>query len=65
MQNYRRLLDLALKLWMHHFEFLNLGYAAYLDFFGFCKRAFPGIPDQSIARMVAGIEVDCSARTTS
>ena len=58
MQNYRRLLDLALKLWMHHFEFLNLGYAAYLDFFGFCKRAFPGIPDQSIARMVAGIEVD-------
>ena len=43
---------------MHHFEFLNLGYAAYLDFFGFCKRAFPGIPDQSIARMVAGIEVD-------
>ena len=57
-QNYRRLLDLALKLWMHHFEFLNLGYAAYLDFFGFCKRAFPGIPDQSIARMVAGIEVD-------
>ena len=57
-QDYRRLLDLALKLWMHHFEFLNLGYAAYLDFFGFCKRAFPGIPDQSIARMVAGIEVD-------
>ena len=57
-QSYRRLLDLALKLWMHHFEFLNLGYAAYLDFFGFCKRAFPNIPDQSIARMVAGIEVD-------
>jgi len=57
-QGYRGLLDLALKLWMHHFEFLNLGYAAYLDFFGFCKRAFPDIPDQSIARMVAGIEVD-------
>jgi pyruvate,water dikinase len=57
-QSYRRLLDLALELWMHHFEFLNLGYAAYLDFFAFCKRAFPDIPDQSIARMVAGIEVD-------
>lgn len=57
-QGYRGLLDLALKLWMHHFEFLNLGYAAYLDFFTFCKRAFPAIPDQSIARMVAGIEVD-------
>ncbi len=58
LQGYRGLLDLALKLWMHHFEFLNLGYAAYLDFFGFCKRAFPNIPDPSIARMVAGIEVD-------
>jgi pyruvate,water dikinase len=57
-QGYRGLLDLALKLWMHHFEFLNLGYAAYLDFFAFCRRAFPSIPDQSIARMVAGIEVD-------
>jgi pyruvate, water dikinase len=57
-RGYRGLLDLALKLWMHHFEFLNLGYAAYLDFFAFCKRAFPSIPDQSVARMVAGIEVD-------
>ena len=31
---------------------------AYLDFFGFCKQAFPGIPDQAIAPMVQGIEVD-------
>lgn len=57
-QGYRDLLNLSLKLWMHHFEFLNLGYAAYLDFFGFCKKAFPDIPEQAIARMVAGIEVD-------
>jgi pyruvate,water dikinase len=57
-QAYRGLVDLGLKLWMHHFEFLNLGYAAYLDFFSFCKRAFPNIPDQSVARMVAGIDVD-------
>jgi pyruvate,water dikinase len=57
-QSYRRLLDLALQLWMHHFEFLNLGYAAYLDLFMFCKHVFPGIPEQSVARMVAGIEVD-------
>ena len=57
-QGYRRLLDLCLTLWMHHFEFLNLGYAAYLDFFGFCRQAFPGIPDQAVARMVSGVEVD-------
>ena len=51
---YHRLLDLALTLWQYHFEFLNLGYAAYLDFFGFCKQSFPSIPDLAIAKMVAG-----------
>ncbi len=56
--SYHSLIDLTLKLWHHHFEFLNLGYAAYLDFFGFCKQLFPSIPDQAIAKMVAGIEVD-------
>ena len=57
-EDYRRLLNLGLKLWQYHFEFLNLGYAAYLDFFGFCKEAFPNIPDLAIAKMVAGVEVD-------
>ncbi|MBF4767773.1 hypothetical protein ISU10_08340 [Nocardioides agariphilus] len=55
---YHRFQDLAQKIWQYHFEFLNLGYAAYLDFFGFCKQAFPSIPDLAIAKMVAGIEVD-------
>jgi pyruvate,water dikinase len=58
MSSYNRLLDLTLKLWNYHFEFLNLGYAAYLDFFGFCKQLWPSIPDQSIAKMVAGVHVD-------
>lgn len=55
---YHRLLDLGLTLWQYHFEFLNLGYAAYLDFFGFCKAAFPSIPDLAVAKMVAGVDVD-------
>jgi pyruvate, water dikinase len=58
LERYHRLVDLALQLWQYHFEFLNLGYAAYLDFFGFCKQAFPNIPDLAIAKMVAGVEVD-------
>jgi pyruvate,water dikinase len=58
MSQYSRLVDLTLKLWNYHFEFLNLGYVAYLDFFGFCKQVFPNIPDQAIAKMVAGVEVD-------
>jgi len=45
------------KMWMHHFEFLMLGYGAYLVFFQFCKKAFPEIADQTVARMVAGIDV--------
>src|SRR6266511_2602133 len=50
---YHRLVDLALQLWQYHFEFLNLGYAAYLDFFGFCKQAFPNVPDLALAQMAA------------
>src|ERR1700722_14951544 len=30
---------------------------AYLVFFQFCKQAFPEIADQTVARMVAGIDV--------
>ena len=55
---YHELVDLSLELWQLHFEMLNLGYAAYLDYFGFCKQVFPNIPDLSIAKMVAGIDVD-------
>ncbi len=55
---YDKLVQLTSRLWAHHFEFLNLGYAAYLDFFGFCKQLWPSIPDLAIAKMVAGIEVD-------
>ncbi|WP_407493063.1 PEP-utilizing enzyme [Pseudooceanicola sp. MF1-13] len=44
------------RTWQYHFEFLNLGYAAYLDFFGFMKEQFPSIPDQAIAKMVQGVD---------
>ncbi|WP_238364139.1 PEP-utilizing enzyme [Mesobacterium pallidum] len=47
---------LCYKTWQYHFEFLNLGYAAYLDFFGFVKEQFPSIPDQAIAKMVQGVD---------
>jgi pyruvate, water dikinase len=56
-ENYHRCLDLYSKMWHHHTEFLMLGYGAYVVFFEFCKKAFPEISDQAVARMVAGIEV--------
>nr|WP_239063249.1 hypothetical protein [Streptomyces sp. SID13031] len=58
MENYDRLLQLCYQNWQYHFEFLNLGYLAYLDFFGFCKELFPGIPDQAIATMVQGVDME-------
>jgi pyruvate,water dikinase len=54
---YDRCIENMYKMWQHHFEFLNLGYVAYLTFYGFLKQAFPDIPDQSIAKMVSGIDV--------
>jgi pyruvate,water dikinase len=58
MENYDRLIALLYRNWQYHFEFLNLGYLAYLDFFGFCKDVFPGIPDQAIAKMVQGVDME-------
>ncbi|MER7498904.1 PEP-utilizing enzyme [Nonomuraea pusilla] len=53
-----RLVQLLYRNWQYHFEFLNLGYVAYLDFFGFCKEVFPDIPDQAIATMVQGVDME-------
>ncbi|MGW0174729.1 PEP-utilizing enzyme [Rhodococcus sp. NPDC003322] len=58
LENYDRLIQLCYQNWQYHFEFLNLGYIAYLDFFGFCKQVFPNIPDQSIATMVQGVDME-------
>jgi pyruvate,water dikinase len=56
-ENFHKCLDLYSKMWHHHTEFLMLGYGAYVVFFEFCKNAFPEISEQSVARMVAGIDV--------
>ncbi|NJC73049.1 hypothetical protein HC031_25520 [Planosporangium thailandense] len=58
MEGYDRLIQLCYQNWQYHFEFLNLGYLAYLDFFSFCKQVFPGIPDQAIAKMVQGVDME-------
>ena len=58
MENFDRLIQLAYQNWQYHFEFLNLGYIAYLDFFNFCKEVFPDIPDQSISMMVQGVDME-------
>jgi len=54
---YHKVIDNYSVMWHHHFEMLMLGYGAYVVFFQFCKQAFPEITDQTVARMVAGIDV--------
>jgi len=58
LDTYQKTLEGYFRMWHHHFEFLLLGYGAYLTFFGFCKKAFPEITDQTIARMVAGMDAE-------
>ncbi len=58
LDTYQKTLEGYYRMWHHHFEFLLLGYGAYLTFFDFCKKAFPEISDQTVARMVAGIEAE-------
>ena len=56
-ENFQKCLSLYSKMWHHHTEMLMLGYGAYVVFFQFCTQAFPEISDQTVARMVAGIDV--------
>ena len=55
--SYDRLIENLFEMGSYHFEMLNLGYGAYLTFREFCQSAFPGITDQTVARMVAGIDI--------
>lgn len=54
---YDRLIQLGILAWQYHFEFLNLGYAAYVTLLDFCQSAFSDIPVQRVTQMVSGIDV--------
>ena len=57
LKNYDDLINLGIKCWQYHFEFLNLGYAAYVFFLDFMQKQFPSIQTQSITQMISGIDV--------
>lgn len=54
---YDRLIHMGLKVWQYHFEFLNLGYAAYVTFINTANSIFPDIPIATLTKMVSGIDV--------
>ena len=41
---YDELINMGLKVWQYHFEFLNLGYAAYVTFANTCNQTLPRHP---------------------
>ncbi|MGO9005570.1 MAG: PEP-utilizing enzyme [Beijerinckiaceae bacterium] len=57
LKNYDDLINLGLKCWQYHFEFLNLGYAAYVFFLDFVQKLFPNVPTQRVTQMISGIDV--------
>ena len=54
---YNRIVDNVLLTYHYHFELLVLGYGAYLNLFQFCKQAFPGINEQTVANLAAGADI--------
>jgi pyruvate,water dikinase len=54
---YDRLLEGLDRMLQYHSELLLIGYAAYFVFYELCRQAFPDIPDQTVARMVSGIDL--------
>jgi pyruvate,water dikinase len=54
---YDHLLEGYDRVLQYHFELLNLGYGAYYLFYELCRDSFPEINDQTLAKMVAGIDV--------
>jgi len=54
---YDRLLEAFDRICHYHLELANLGYGAYLVFYELVRGMFPDISDQTIAKMVGGIDV--------
>jgi pyruvate,water dikinase len=54
---YDRAIQNIFRVYQYHFEMVLLGYAAYLNLNQFCKQAFPGIADQTIANLSAGADI--------
>ena len=48
--NYSRALRLAEQMWQDHFEFLLLGYGAYLTFSDYCRARLPTSPSSTSRR---------------
>jgi pyruvate,water dikinase len=54
---YSRLIDNLFLVYQFHFEMLPLGYFAQVNLREFCLQAFPGITEQALSDLTAGVEL--------
>lgn len=54
---YSRLVENLFHVYQYHFEMLPLGYVAQINLREFCLQAFPGISEQAISDLTAGVEL--------
>ena len=54
---YSRLIDNLFLVYQYHFEMLPLAYFAQINLREFCLQAFPGISEQAISDLTAGVEL--------
>ena len=54
---YSRLIENLFLVYQYHFEMLPLGYFAQINLREFCLQAFPGISEQAISDLTAGVEL--------
>jgi pyruvate,water dikinase len=57
MDAWDRLVNMMIKGWQYHFQYLNLAYLAYLMFTDTCRKLSPGISESTIGKLVAGAYV--------
>lgn len=56
-ESFNNIVNMIIKAWQWHFEYLNLAYLGYLMFTDTARKLFPGIKESTIGKMVAGAEV--------
>jgi pyruvate,water dikinase len=52
LQAFNKIIDSVFLAWQYHFEFLNLGYSAYLNLNKVCTSCFPSITPLSISKLI-------------
>lgn len=65
LSDYDKLIDLGIRCWQYHFEFLNLGYAAYVSFLDSARSNSPISRHSGSRKWCRGSTSSCTGPTMS